>query len=45
MQLLLVAYKRRLCQVVGIAPTCERGDAGASEHVGDKRAMPWISEG
>jgi hypothetical protein len=44
-RLLLAAYKRRLRQIVEAAPTWVGEEIlSASEHIGDRRAVLWLSE-
>jgi hypothetical protein len=44
-RLLMVAYKRRLRAIVKVVPTWVSEEIlGASEHIGDDRAVLWTSE-
>jgi len=44
-RLLMAAYKRRLRAIVKVAPAWVSEEIlSASEHIGDKRAVLWMSE-
>jgi len=44
-ELLMAAYKRRLRVIVKVAPAWVSGEIlSASERIGDKRAVLWMSE-
>jgi hypothetical protein len=44
-RLLIAAYKRRLQAIVKVVPTWVSEEIlSASERIGDRRAVPWLSE-